>query len=865
MNLYAFNRGLISRLALARADLRRYALSAETMKNWMPRVLGSMMLRPGWGYIAAAGSNTAVRGIPFVFSASDTALIELTPSAMRVFVNDSLVTRNAVSSAVSNGTFDSDVSGWTDNDASGATSAWETGGYMALTGSGFGEAKRTQAVSTGDSGVEHAIRVTVERGPVRFKVGSSSGDDDYVTSTLLDTGYHSLAFTPTGTYYIELSHRGKYKVLVDSVEVESGGTMSLPTIWGESDLSYVRSDSSADVTFVSCKGRRLQKIERRSTTSWSVSDYAPENGPFLVENVDAINITPSALSGEITLSASDNIFRSTNVGSLYRLGSIGQQVTTSITAENQFSGHIRVTGVDQTRFFRIEVAGGVGTVTLQRSVAEPGSWVDVTSYATATTIAAYDDDLDNQVMYYRIGVKSGDYTSGTITASLIYAGGSIDGIVRVTGFTSTTVVSAQVLTELGGTDATDVWSEGAWSDRRGYPTALALYEGRLWFAGKDKIWGSIVDGFYSFDDEFEGDAGPISRSIGSGPVDTVNWLLPIQRLMIGTSGAEHSAKSSSFDEPLSPTNFNVRETSTEGSAEIEAVSVDSRGLYCQRSGRRIYELVYDAEIFDYNSVDITSLVPEVGDPGIKRLVIQRQPDTRIHAIRTDGTVACLVIDRAENVRCWIEIDTDGTVEDCVVLPGVEEDEVFYAVKRNSVISWEKWALESECRGGTVTKCLDSHQTFSSSRVVVASHLANKTVYAWADGKALGPFTADASGNVDLLETYTSIVLGLQYTAQFKSTKLVHTDGINRPERIDSIGFVLADTHKSGIQYGPSFTDLMDLPGWEGGVVADDYVWEAYDKDYFAFPGTWDADTRLCLQAQGPKPATVLGAKIALRN
>jgi hypothetical protein len=46
--LLAFNRGLQSRLGLARIDLERTALAAEVQTNWMPRSLGSMMLRPGW-------------------------------------------------------------------------------------------------------------------------------------------------------------------------------------------------------------------------------------------------------------------------------------------------------------------------------------------------------------------------------------------------------------------------------------------------------------------------------------------------------------------------------------------------------------------------------------------------------------------------------------------------------------------------------------------------------------------------------------------------------------------------------------------------------------------------------------------------
>jgi hypothetical protein len=90
--------------------------------------------------------------------------------------------------------------------------------------------------------------------------------------------------------------------------------------------------------------------------------------------------------------------------------------------------------------------------------------------------------------------------------------------VRITAFTSSTIVSAEVLSDLGGTSATDDWAEGEWSDRRGWPSAVALYEGRLWWSAASRgIWGSISDGFESFDEAVEGDSGPINRDVGSGP------------------------------------------------------------------------------------------------------------------------------------------------------------------------------------------------------------------------------------------------------------------------------------------------------------------------------------------------------------
>ena len=873
--LQAFNRGIVSPLSLARTDIDRVALSAETQTNWMPRTLGSMMLRPGLGYIGSTRNNLTSKTIPFIFATDDTADLEITDQVMRVWVSDALVERPAVTATIANGGFDSNVASWTDNDESGATSTWLTGGYLSLLGTGFNAAIREQEITVTETGTVHALRIVINRGPVTIQVGSTSGTDDFITKKSLGTGTHSLTFTPTGNAFLELSSTESYSVLVDSVAIESSGTLELPAPWLEADLSLLRWDQSGDVIEVACDGYPQKKIERRANNSWSIVDYEPIDGPFQIPNTSPINLTASALTGDITLTASKPLFKSGHVGALFRIDSIGQQVTVSLTGENQFSDEIRVTGVGATRQFSISITGTfTATITLQQSVGEPGAWVDISPAYTVPTTTTYNDTLDNNIIYYRIGIKSGNYTSGTATATLTYSGGSRTGIVRLTAVASTTSASAIVLRHLGGTSASDSWSEGQWSTKEGYPSAVAFYEGRLWWAGKDKINGSVSDAFESFDDETEGDSGPISRSIGSGPVDSINWLLPMERLLLGTDSVEASARSSSFDEPLTPTNFNIKKPSTQGSAKVGAVKIDSLGYFVQRSGRRVYSLDFDAKYYNYTSIDMTVLAPDICAPGISVMAVQRQPDTRLHCVLTDGTVAILITDPAENVRCWIKVETDGQVEDVIVQPGTEEDKVTYTVKRTingaTVRYRERWALESECRGGTVSKCLDSFisQTGTATTSITGlSHLEGKTVAVWGDGKDLGTYTV-SSGGITLSEAVANRVIGLPYTAQFKSTKLAYAasmgTALTQRKRLNSLALIMANTHYQGIQYGPDFTTMDDLPLMENAEeTSSNTVWEAYDSDSFTFPGEWHTDARLCLKATAPRPATVLCAIVGM--
>ena len=693
--------------------------------------------------------------LPFIFSSSDTALIEVHYLTTSFVVDDVRLTRPTVTAAVANGSFGTNLASWTQPDA-GTVNAWQTGGYAGLAGDGSAIASLQQQVTVNQASVEHGLRVIIARGPVVIRVGSTSNGADYINDYTLGTGAHSLAFTPSaGSFYIKFFNQNDRIALIDSVTVESAGSVLLESPWDTDDLSLIRTDQSGDIVFVACAGLQQYRIMRRSSRSWSIEKYLADDGPFRLENTTSTTITPSALSGNVTLTssavASTGIFKTSHVGALFSVTSVGQTVTDTFSSQNDFTSHIRVTGTGTARTFAITVSGTfTATVTLQRSIDEGASWVDVDSWtaAVATTLT---DGLDNQIVWYRIGVKTGGYTSGSALCSLVYDAGSITGIARVTAYTSTTAVSAEVLVPFGGTTASEVWAEGAWSDYRGWPSAVAFHDGRLFWAGKDRFWGSVTDRFYTFDANFEGDAGPISRSIGYGPVDNVNWLLSMNRLLAGTDGAEISCRSSSQDEPLTPTNFTPKNSTTHGSAMVAALAIDNRGFFVSRNQRRLYELAFDGAQFDYQAEDLMAVVPEMGDPGIVQIIVQRKPDTRIHCIRSDGTVALMVFDRAENVICWVDIETDGEVTSGCVLPGDEEDAVYYIVARVlGGITYrflEKWATESECQGAAVNKLADSfvYSAGSASTITGLDHLNGAEVVAWGGGVDLGTFTV--SGGV----------------------------------------------------------------------------------------------------------------------
>ena len=888
----AFNRGLVSGLAEARVDIKRVGLAASTMENWWPLTMGPMMLRPGTTYLHNTYGNGYVRLKDFVFSNTDTRVLEFSATGFRVVSGDALVTISSVSTSVTNGSFTSNITGWTDDSGGSGSISWVTGGYMKLLGDGTNEgaAYQTLTVSGGDTGVKHTLGIAIQRGNCYVSIGSSLGASDYLEEAHLYPGVHYLSFTPTGNIYLRFYNREDYPCYVDSVTVQAAGNLFVTratTLWNGADvLDKMRFEQSGDVVFVFCEGVQPYKVERRDNDSWSLVEYQTDDGPFLTANTkDAHTLTAGALSGATTLTSSLEFFEADHVGALFKLVSTGQSVQATISSDNDFTDPIRVTGAGTERQFSRTItvtAGALGTTVmrLQRSVGEPGTWEDVATLSAGTN--TYNDALDDEIIYYRIGIKTGEYDSGggaspTIDMSLTYSRGSITGICRVDSVTSATVANVSILQHVGSTSAVSDWSEGAWSTHRGFPSAVAIHESRLWAAGKDKIYGSVTDNYSSFDESYVGDAGPISRSIGRGPVDVINWLVSAQNLIVGTQSAVYIARSSSLDEPLTPTNFNLKIGDTIGAGDAPALTLDQKVIYVDCSKSKLIEA--SAANGDYQSSELTKLVPRLlaettiatGLGPNLRVAIQRQPDTCIYIV-AGGTLYVLVRDAAEEVVCWCKCttgDENAAFEDVVILPAnnYAGNPVYVVVKRvingSTVRFLEKlfsFVHEDGATGYTVTDASVAYNGVSTDTITGLSHLEGEDVVAFGGGKDLGTYTV-ASGQVTLSEAVTAATVGLAYTATYISTKLSeHPEILTEKGKVTGVGLILKDAHYQGLEYGTEADYLNPLPLVHDGVVtAADTIHESFDDIRMSVNSVHSTDSRLYLKAASPRPCTVMAA------
>lgn len=1090
----AFNRGILSPKALARVDLDRTKLSAETMTNWLPKPQGAMTLRPGTKYLGSSYNDSGAEFIEFV-AASDsgeTALIELTDNLMRVWLssdtgnsafespvqagvdvplarpavsttvaltdtgwsntstggalsgaqvdvlptmtaattdgvtisatseettystenrsawkaadddsstpwqdtgdgNNSLPTNWQVDFGASNTQaitgysiraghagdmlinapkvwsfqYSDNASAWTTSDTQGSESGWAAGerrtyttpegdtgtvdahrywrfNFTSVDGGApliiseielftAAAAQQVRSISTkrafnassigglaryekrvmiSDTGTEHSLAMYVSRGPITLRVGSTQRDDDYIREATLGTGYHNLAFTPTGNFWITLQSDRLSDSIVDSLAIGDSGTVELTTFIDAANLNDVRYDQSADVIYLDANGVHPCKIERRGTgRSWSFVKYQPETGPFLSSATSSAKLRVSKQYGNTDMSSDIPFFTSAHTGALFRLFNASQSGVWPLGAKNATTDAIMVTGISDTgdtgspsqgseRRITVSVTGTyAGRMQIERSFEGPESGfhpvsnsggylrgststdTGILSNDTGTFTRVINDPDDNTIAWYRVKMK--EYTSGGAFVQMTYPHGGVNGVARVTGYNSNTNVDIEVLSRFSDTGPTELWQEGAWSDRQGYPTAVALHSGRLAHSGSSNLWLSVSDDYENFDDETEGEAGPIARTLGSGPVDSIYYLLSAIRLLIGTAGAELHLRTSNEDEPVTPSNCVARPVSTQGSSNVRALKMDANGVFVQRSGRRVF-MVGDQVI------ELTLLVPDLLAAGIVSVAIQRQPETRLHCVLSDGRVGILTFEPQEEVLCWSIWETlsGDAVEKAMILPGTVNDRVYYHIRRTINGSTkrylERWATEDECIGDTglswLADCAKRYtDTGRTAALTGYSHLEGESVIVWADdtgqsyaGKDLSYDTGGvqktytvSSGGVTLGEAVHHAVAGLPYTADWKSTKLAYSAefGLAQMKRVENIAFVLYKTHNNALYFGndTGTLDPMSRKIDAGARVDSRKIYETFDKLAMAFPGLWNEDSRIVLRAKAPRPCTVLAA------
>ena len=277
------------------------------------------------------------------------------------------------------------------------------------------------------------------------------------------------------------------------------------------------------------------------------------------------------------------------------------------------------------------------------------------------------------------------------------------GYAVITGFTSDTVVDAEVKKDFGAATATFEWRLGVFSDTTGWPAALTFFEKRFFIGGaRDnpaRYDGSLAQILDEFDPDDTAKGGPISDFAGGQQLNPIYWLISLQDLLVGTLGGVFRTRGETDSAPLAPDAASTPKQARRSAEQVSPIETDDGALFVGINGKTLYELIFDLAVNKYRPLDRSVRARHVIQSGIVRLLYQESPFTRVWGIRRDGRIGLMTYLPEENIYAWhvYEIGgpngTRGHVEDGAIIPGGEDDEIWLLVRRTNAAGLTRRFIE----------------------------------------------------------------------------------------------------------------------------------------------------------------------------
>jgi hypothetical protein len=216
-----------------------------------------------------------------------------------------------------------------------------------------------------------------------------------------------------------------------------------------------------------------------------------------------------------------------------------------------------------------------------------------------------------------------------------------------------------------------------------YPAVIGFYMQRMMLGGTnnypDTVWCSKVGDFldYKLPDGME---FTIAHEKGL----VLRWIAGKSELAFGADSCEGVIGST---EIFYDWNYMIRVESGYGSKNIQGRLLNENILYVQDGGKRIREFAYSREAGGWLSPDLTLYADHITGDGITEMAVQRNPDTMLWCVRSDGVLAVLTYEYRYSIFGWCRVILGATVagasevESIAIARGDTEDEIYVSVKR----------------------------------------------------------------------------------------------------------------------------------------------------------------------------------------
>jgi hypothetical protein len=661
-----------------------------------------------------------------------------------------------------------------------------------------------------------------------------------------------------GNLYVRFYKTDHTQLLVLGVPYEIVSPYALADLTNADGTCALKVEQSGDVIYIANQYRTYapRKLTRFAETTWTFSTYQPNQGPLLEQNSSSTTIQSSAQSGVVTLTASGSIFVAGDVNRLVRLDSQNLSVkpweTNKAYAINDL---VRSNG----KTYKALTAATSGTST---PIHEKGT--------------AYDGQAGVQWQYEHAGY----------------------GMARITAFTDVQHVTATVITdEANGlnkfpldvtTGTTTRWQLGAWASSVEFPASVCFWRNRLWWAGRQRLWGSVPDDFENMAGDFFGSTetdSAIWAQLQAQDVNDILWLAGADKLIVGTGGGEFVGGEITTTDPVGPGNFKLERQSKKRVRATPPIAVGSSLLYVQRAGRKLLAFNYSFEQDRYVATDLAVLAERITRGSIIDMAYQGEPYSILWVVLQSGKLLAFTYDKDQDVLGWVRVPIGGNgfVESVAVTPTSDgtREEVWICVKRTIngatvryveylTRPWEGPDEDGE-EGDDQEDAyyVDAGITYdgvSTSTITGLGHLEGQTVQVLGDG-AVQPDKTVSGGAITLTLAASVVQVGLQFTSRLVTMRIESGSQTGtsqgKTKRIDSMKIRFLDSlgGKAGMYGGTLDTLAARSPSTPMGQAEPIF---SGDKNV-DYAGDYDSDCMVEVRQEQPLPMTIVAIMPLLKT
>lgn len=925
----SFAGGELSPSMYGRTDIAKYDSGAAVLRNFFVLRYGGAANRPGFKFIAQTYNNKKAVLIPFMYSTDQNYIVEITAGRCQFYTDGGIVVKE-------DGTPYSIENFFTDKDLEDAAKIKYTQSAdvlfivhpahapmtltrygsldwrfeaMDITGGPFDASNfnsahivtKTQQWTTPGT---YTVHIPAGINSIEYKIagaGGGGGGGNHMShgpylyggnggSGELLTG--KMTVTSNSDYQVIVGAGGAGGVGVkysdSQTSGKSGGNSSFGNISARGGGGGYRATTPS---YSSSEGEWIGGSDGANGTSYGAGGAggngtnwgggtAGSGGNGWVEILysasigDNTTVKASDVYGDITLTASDDIFAKSDEGSLFALTHFLETDYKKGTPSST-GGNLQVSVLPKSNVYVESFGFWDGNFSLEKYDPVSLQWVNVRTQSgnRSQNYSLTEENTSESIASYRVtstefntGVWSGENEKqrGYITIQSI--GGDYTGHVLITEYVSPTVVKGTVKKQLASTDETRDFAFAAWNGEKGYPSATGFYEDRLVFAGSkgfpQTFWTSKTGDYYNFGTSIpSADDDGITATLNGGQMNGIKAIIAFGEMLLLTAGGEF--KVSGGGKAITGSNVLSQPQEYRGVSDVNPVTIGSRIIYVQHQGNIIRDLAYSYDVDKYTGDDLNLLASHLFEGHkIISMTYQQIPNSIVWCVRDDGLLLGLTYIKEQDIYAWHQHTTAGGkfVSVCNI-GGATEDKLYAVIERGGQYYVE--IMESRDKSTNVEDqfFVDSGITYEgepTDEISGLEHLEGYTVAILADGNVLPQQTVE-NGKVLLGNKYKKVHVGLPIDAEIKTLPIDFTaqDGtyLSRKKRIATVTLLLKDSR--GGLFGMKENELNEFKWRSNEAYGEPISLQTGKFKVTIKSATYDETQQIIIKQPDPLPMTVL--------